>query len=147
MGEFENVSLTSDEYSKLCEKNAKDRLDEAIEILSAYLKRTGKRYKSHYACLKGDSWVWGKVKAIACVPAAGEVSASDVRLWLPTSEGEIPITHKQIEEWESMFPNCAVVETLETEMLAKLRVAPKTKSEALQWCINRMVSWNEDGRK
>lgn len=49
-GEFENVFLTDDEYTKLVERFPMD-YQERIENLSTYLKQTGKRYKSHYATI------------------------------------------------------------------------------------------------
>lgn len=48
-GEFGNVYLTSDEYTKLCEKIS--NIDSLIEKLSLYIESTGKKYKSHYATL------------------------------------------------------------------------------------------------
>lgn len=48
-GEFGNVYLTSDEYTKLREKIS--NIDSLIEKLSLYIESTGKRYKSHYATL------------------------------------------------------------------------------------------------
>lgn len=46
-GEFDNVLLTEEEYTKLENNN----LLTYIEKLSAYLESTGKRYKSHYATI------------------------------------------------------------------------------------------------
>ena len=46
-GEFDNVLLTEEEYTKLENNN----LSTYIEKLSAYLESTGKRYKSHYATI------------------------------------------------------------------------------------------------
>lgn len=46
-GEFNNVLLTEEEYTKLENNN----LLFYIEKLSAYLESTGKRYKSHYATI------------------------------------------------------------------------------------------------
>ncbi len=48
-GEFKNVFLTQEEYSKLCQNV--DDADGLIERLSAYIESTGKKYKSHYATL------------------------------------------------------------------------------------------------
>lgn len=48
-GEFKNVLLTSEEYTKLCQNL--DDADGLIERLSAYIESTGKKYKSHYATL------------------------------------------------------------------------------------------------
>ena len=46
-GEFDNVLLTEEEYTKLENNN----LLTYIEKLSAYLESTGKKYKSHYATI------------------------------------------------------------------------------------------------
>ena len=46
-GEFNNVLLTEEEYTKLENNN----LLFYIEKLSTYLESTGKRYKSHYATI------------------------------------------------------------------------------------------------
>jgi predicted phage replisome organizer len=46
-GVFENVSLSDEEYLKIEEKNLLSK----IEDLSAYMKSTGKKYKSHYATI------------------------------------------------------------------------------------------------
>ena len=60
LGEFNNVSLSLDEQLKLNELY-KDKFDLAIEILSNYIASSGKKYKSHYAVLKRDNWVYEKV--------------------------------------------------------------------------------------
>lgn len=49
-GEFQNVMLTDDEYTKLVEKFPRD-YQERIENLSTYLKSKGRRYKDHYATI------------------------------------------------------------------------------------------------
>jgi len=49
-GEFKNVLLTDEEFEKLTDKLGAGT-NEQIEKLSAYVKSTGKRYKSHYATL------------------------------------------------------------------------------------------------
>jgi len=46
-GEFKNVLLTDEEYSKLKDKNLLD----FIERLSSYIASKGKQYKSHYATI------------------------------------------------------------------------------------------------
>ena len=46
-GEFNNVLLTEEEYTKLVNNNLLFYIDK----LSAYLESTGKRYKSHYATI------------------------------------------------------------------------------------------------
>ena len=62
-GEFENVRLTKEEYSKLCDRHGEDSTIAAIDELGAWLKRTGKKRKDHYACMNASSWVWEKVGA------------------------------------------------------------------------------------
>ena len=60
-GEFNNVKLTDDEYSKLKELYT-NKLDEAINILSSYLASKGDKYKSHYAVLGKHNWVYKKIQ-------------------------------------------------------------------------------------
>ena len=60
-GEFENVKLTEEEYSKLTAVHGDDITKAGIETLGAWLKSTGKRRRDHYACLNASSWVWEKV--------------------------------------------------------------------------------------
>lgn len=57
-GDFNNVFLTDDEYSKL----ARDYTDyeDRIQKLSYYIESTGKKYKSHYATVK--SWARNEKK-------------------------------------------------------------------------------------
>lgn len=52
-GEF--VTMTRDEYAKLCEKYGEDATRDMIEILDNYIGSKGKRYKSHYRTIL--SWV------------------------------------------------------------------------------------------
>lgn len=52
-GEF--VSMTRDEYAKLCEKYGEEAAKGMIEILDNYIGSKGKRYKSHYRTIL--SWV------------------------------------------------------------------------------------------
>lgn len=49
-GEYENVSLTDEEYRKLKDKMQGYR-EEMIEKLSTYMQSTGRNYKDHYATL------------------------------------------------------------------------------------------------
>jgi len=59
-GELLNVKLTDEEHAKL--KLAYGQaLDDAIDILDAYIASKGKKYKSHYAVMKRGGWVWDKV--------------------------------------------------------------------------------------
>lgn len=60
-GEFDKVKLTDAEYTKLCEKHGKEKADAGIGELDAWLERTGKRRKNHYACLSDAGWMWEKV--------------------------------------------------------------------------------------
>ena len=53
LGEFENVSLSEEEYEKLCTALGKPNTDSLVAELSSYIASSGKRYKSHYATLQG----------------------------------------------------------------------------------------------
>lgn len=57
-GEFQNVLLTDAELKKLQDKHSD--WAEAIEHLSEYMERTGRKYKSHYLTLL--NWVFDAVK-------------------------------------------------------------------------------------
>lgn len=57
-GEYQNVLLTDDEYSKL--KNQFPNTDEAIEFLSVYIAEKGYKSKSHYLALR--RWVFNALK-------------------------------------------------------------------------------------
>lgn len=59
-GEFENVFLTENQYKKL-KVLYKDKLNEAINILSSYLASKGKKYKNYYAVLGENNWVYKKI--------------------------------------------------------------------------------------
>jgi hypothetical protein len=50
-GEFQNILLTENELEKLRAKFAEAQTQALIESMSAYLAKTGKTYKSHYAAL------------------------------------------------------------------------------------------------
>lgn len=52
-GEF--VSMTRDEYAKLCEKYGENETKDMIEILDNYIGSKGKQYKNHYRTIL--SWV------------------------------------------------------------------------------------------
>ena len=60
-GEFQNIKLTNNEYENLLKTHGRDKLDLGIEILGDYIEAKGKRYSSHYAVLKKNSWVWERV--------------------------------------------------------------------------------------
>lgn len=51
LGEFENVKLSNIELEKLNENYGETKTNEMIEKVSAYVKQTGKKYKSHYATI------------------------------------------------------------------------------------------------
>ena len=59
-GEFCKVKLSEDEYLKL-EEIYGSRLSEAIQILDDYIAQRGDKYKSHYAVLKTNNWVYDKI--------------------------------------------------------------------------------------
>lgn len=59
-GEFGNVKLTKEEILNLAKKY-KWRLGEAIARLDDYMEAKGDKYKSHYAVLKEQGWVWKDV--------------------------------------------------------------------------------------
>lgn len=59
-GEFKNVKLTDTEYAKL-KKVYADKINDAIEELSAYLASKGDKYKNHYAVLGKHNWVYKKL--------------------------------------------------------------------------------------
>ncbi len=64
-GEFKNVMLSDDERGKLIAENGIQVTESAVEELSAYIARTGRKYKSHYACMNKGAWVWEKAKKSA----------------------------------------------------------------------------------
>lgn len=49
-GEFQNISLTSDEYNSLKDK-LQEHMQMMIDKLSRYIESTGKKYQSHYATI------------------------------------------------------------------------------------------------
>ncbi|MDE6223892.1 MAG: hypothetical protein K2M23_00260, partial [Alphaproteobacteria bacterium] len=59
-GEFLKVKLSDEEYFKLT-RVYHEKLEEAIQILDDYLSAHGDKYKSHYAVLKSNNWVWNKI--------------------------------------------------------------------------------------
>lgn len=61
-GEFENVKLTEDEYSKLIEKLGENNTKLMIEELSTGIASKGYKYKSHYATIL--SWSRRRVNKI-----------------------------------------------------------------------------------
>jgi len=62
-GELSSVLLTDPEYAKLKLDNGDVRLNIAIELLDTYIASKGKKYRSHYAVMKSNSWVWPQVEA------------------------------------------------------------------------------------
>lgn len=57
-GQFENVVLSDEEYTKAAEKYKEDLIP-MIEKLSSYIQSSGKKYKSHYATF--SSWVYQSI--------------------------------------------------------------------------------------
>ena len=74
-----------------------------------------------------------------------KVSDAEVFCYLPTSDGDYPVSKSQIKEWENSFPNCNVAETIKAEMVAKLKAKPTPAQEALSWCVNQIIMWNAKG--
>lgn len=61
-GEFNNVFLTTEETVKLKDLyKTNEKFNEGVEILSSYKEASGKKYKSDYAVLNRNNWVYGKV--------------------------------------------------------------------------------------
>ena len=66
-GEFGNVSLTEKQYKKLRNEVYGDKVETAINFLDNYLENhperiSGKKaYKSHYAVLKKEGWVYDRM--------------------------------------------------------------------------------------
>jgi hypothetical protein len=63
-GELRSVLLTDEEHKSLLEKHGADKLARGIEILDGYIASKNKKYASHYAVMKADSWVWDRVKEV-----------------------------------------------------------------------------------
>lgn len=63
-GELKSVRLTDEEHKSLLEKHGADKLARGIEILDGYIASKNKKYASHYAVMKADSWVWDRVKEV-----------------------------------------------------------------------------------
>lgn len=61
LGEFGNVKMTEAERDKLMAVHGEALFKRGVEVLGDYIEGNGKRYKSHYAVLKADSWVWRKL--------------------------------------------------------------------------------------
>lgn len=59
-GEFSNVILSEEEYTKLCDALGEEPTNNLIAELSSYLASSGKRYKSHYATLQ--NWARRKIQ-------------------------------------------------------------------------------------
>lgn len=58
-GEFENVKLSKEEYTKLSDLIGEDNLKILIFELDTYIASKGKRYKSHYATIQ----TWARRKS------------------------------------------------------------------------------------
>jgi hypothetical protein len=61
-GELRSVLLTNEEHKSLLEKHGADKLARGIEILDGYIASKNKKYASHYAVMKADSWVWARLE-------------------------------------------------------------------------------------
>ena len=61
-GELRSVLLTDEEHKSLLEKHGADKLARGIEILDGYIASKNKKYASHYAVMKADSWVWARLE-------------------------------------------------------------------------------------
>lgn len=59
-GQFNNVLLTKEEYTKLQELYS-NKLNEAIDFLSSSIESKGYKYKSHYAVMGKSQWVYKKI--------------------------------------------------------------------------------------
>lgn len=63
IGEFGNVKLSLQEIDKLITLYGSEKnLDIAIDILGNYIESSGHKYKSHYAVLRKNNWVYKKFK-------------------------------------------------------------------------------------
>jgi hypothetical protein len=67
-GEFDNVSLSEDEYAKLFSDYGRDQTKAIIEKLSAYKAEKGKVYKSDMAAIR--IWVIGSLEIKKLPPPA-----------------------------------------------------------------------------
>lgn len=92
-GEF--VSMTRDEYAKLCEKYGEEETKGMIEILDNYIGSKGKRYKNHYRTIL--SWVadsyYEKQQRYGTRPttnAATAKSAGGIGAFAPYATGAVP---------------------------------------------------------
>jgi len=59
-GEFKNIQLTEEEYTKLVVALNENAVDTLITELDGYIESTGKKYKSHYATLQ--NWARRRIK-------------------------------------------------------------------------------------
>lgn len=59
-GEYDNVSLTQNEFEKLCDLIGKDAVIKGLDILEAYKTEKGKKYKSDYRAFR--KWVIDRLK-------------------------------------------------------------------------------------
>ena len=59
-GQFNNVLLTKEEYTKLQELYS-NKFNEAIDFLSSSIESKGYKYKSHYAVMGKSQWVYKKI--------------------------------------------------------------------------------------
>jgi hypothetical protein len=74
-GELENVSLSDDQYQKLCGKYGTPATDRLIEELSTYIpNKPGPKYKDHYSTLLN----WAKRKKLDVVKVAPSSVSDDL---------------------------------------------------------------------
>lgn len=65
-GEFKNVMLTDDEFSKLVDKHGKPFVFSLVEEMSAGIEAKGYKYKSHYAAFR--TWAERRQKEQSSTP-------------------------------------------------------------------------------
>ncbi len=69
-GEFKNVSLSDDDYSKLIEQLNENAVTQLITELDQYIASSGKKYKSHYATIQ--AWARRRINDHATKAAAAK---------------------------------------------------------------------------
>ncbi|MBP5267324.1 MAG: hypothetical protein J6Z29_01905 [Ruminococcus sp.] len=77
-GEFENVSLSCEEYERLADRFGRDMTDRCIESMDAYIEQSGKEYRSCYAKLK--NWISEESVKTGNTPSSKASSAENGKL-------------------------------------------------------------------
>lgn len=77
-GEFENVSLSREEYRRLVTKFGQDMTDRCIESMDAYIEQSGKEYRSCYAKLK--NWISEESVKTKSIPSSKASSAENGKI-------------------------------------------------------------------